>query len=303
YCLYGDDSDCVFKCHCAVDSECDGGICPSGCDGAPLGYNWRGPACQIGNVGLHKSANMTVEGWYKDSYPATAALDGVSPGIISSSCAHPSLGNKPAEWWTDLGDVYKIYNITIYGRTDGSQERLQQFDLTVYNTSDNEILCGYHHDIINTYSTITCTRPVIGRYVHFKRKGGPDITMTALCEVVIIGHKYIDCSHCPVGVTCNDVTGCTQCHGSYPPDCKQKCESGYYGPNCQQQCGHCKDGVTCDNQNGRCHNGCQLWWIDDTCQIYIEGALKRMFFLSSVRQGSDPVFTFTTLLGTKPLTY
>ena len=73
----------------------------------------------------------------------------------------------------------------------GNQERLQQFDLTVYNTSDNEILCGYHHDIINTYSTITCTRPVIGRYVHFKRKGGPDITMTALCEVVIIGHKYI----------------------------------------------------------------------------------------------------------------
>jgi len=50
YCLYGDDSDCVFKCHCAVDSECDGGICPSGCDGAPLGYNWRGPACQIGNI-------------------------------------------------------------------------------------------------------------------------------------------------------------------------------------------------------------------------------------------------------------
>ena len=61
---------------------------------------------------------MTVEGWYKYSYPATAALDGVSPGNISSSCAHPS-SYKPAEWWTDLGDVYKIYNITIYGRTDG----------------------------------------------------------------------------------------------------------------------------------------------------------------------------------------
>ena len=73
----------------------------------------------------------------------------------------------------------------------GSQERLQQFDLTVYNRSDNEVLCGYHHDIINTYSTITCNRPVIGRYVHFKRKGGPEISFVALCEVVIIGHKYI----------------------------------------------------------------------------------------------------------------
>jgi len=28
-----------------------------------------------------------------------------------------------------------------------------------------------------------------------------------------------------------------------------------------------------------------------------------MFLLSSAQQRSDPVFTFTTLLGTKPLTY
>ena len=28
-----------------------------------------------------------------------------------------------------------------------------------------------------------------------------------------------------------------------------------------------------------------------------------MFLLSSTQQGSDPIFTFTTLLGIKPLTY
>jgi len=28
-----------------------------------------------------------------------------------------------------------------------------------------------------------------------------------------------------------------------------------------------------------------------------------MYLLSSAQQGSDPVFTFTTLLGTKPVTY
>jgi len=33
------------------------------------------------------------------------------------------------------------------------------------------------------------------------------------------------------------------------------------------------------------------------------GALKQTFLLSSDQQGSDPVFTFKTLLGTKPLTY
>ena len=61
---------------------------------------------------------MTVSGDYSHLYPATSALDGVSPVTINSSCAHPYLDNTPAEWWTDLGDVYKIYNITIYGRTD-----------------------------------------------------------------------------------------------------------------------------------------------------------------------------------------
>ena len=33
------------------------------------------------------------------------------------------------------------------------------------------------------------------------------------------------------------------------------------------------------------------------------GPLKGMYLLSTAQQGSDPVFTFTTLLGTKPLTY
>ena len=53
YCLYGDDPGCAFQCQCAVDSECSGGTCPSGCGTAPLGYNWRGPACQI-----RKSSNV-----------------------------------------------------------------------------------------------------------------------------------------------------------------------------------------------------------------------------------------------------
>jgi len=37
--------------------------------------------------------------------------------------------------------------------------------------------------------------------------------------------------------------------------------------------------------------------------LYPVGALKLMFLPSSTQQRSDPVLTFTTLLGTKPLTY
>ncbi|KAK2138899.1 hypothetical protein LSH36_2230g00006 [Paralvinella palmiformis] len=76
YCLYGDDPNSAFQCHCAVDNECGGGTCPSGCDTSlPSGYNWRGSSCQIGIVGLHKSTNMTAPYFYQKTYPATGALD------------------------------------------------------------------------------------------------------------------------------------------------------------------------------------------------------------------------------------
>jgi len=72
-----------------------------------------------GNVGLNKSANMITKTVYKAFYPPSGALDGFGPlGTIHSLYADTSnSGNTPAEWWADLGDVYKIYNITIYGRT------------------------------------------------------------------------------------------------------------------------------------------------------------------------------------------
>ena len=49
YSVKGELDNCDYECHCAVDSECAAGICPSGCDKGPLGYNWGGPGCQIGN--------------------------------------------------------------------------------------------------------------------------------------------------------------------------------------------------------------------------------------------------------------
>jgi len=73
-----------------------------------------------GNVGLYKSTNMTAVPFYQKTYPATGALDGIIPDVLNTHCAH--LANDdglPAEWWTDLGDIYKIYNITIYARRDG----------------------------------------------------------------------------------------------------------------------------------------------------------------------------------------
>ncbi|KAK2163755.1 hypothetical protein LSH36_74g00023 [Paralvinella palmiformis] len=223
YCNPEEEQSCPFECHCAVKSECRSGTCPSGCQTGPLGYNWHGPGCQIGNVGFGKSARMTVDlANYERGYPAKAALDGrITLGTIDHTCAHPILEHSrlPAEWWADLGGLYKIYSITIYGRRDGFAFRLQQFDLTIYNQSNNEVLCNYQADEIATYKTITCRRPTVGRHVHFKRRGGAQIYITGLCEVIITGHKLYDCSRCPPGVQCDDVIGCRDCAKSYQPEC------------------------------------------------------------------------------------
>ena len=74
----------------------------------------------LGNVGLHKEANMTASDYFNKLYPPTGALDGqIVLNGFNSNCAHPyNSASKPAEWWADLGNIYIIYNITIFGRTD-----------------------------------------------------------------------------------------------------------------------------------------------------------------------------------------
>ena len=63
---------------------------------------------------------MTAPCFYQNTYPATGALDGIIRDVLNTHCAHPANADGvPVEWWTDLGDLYKIYNITIYARRDG----------------------------------------------------------------------------------------------------------------------------------------------------------------------------------------
>jgi len=63
---------------------------------------------------------MTAAYFYQKTYPATGAVDGIIPEKgLNRHCAHLSNHyGTSAESWTDLGDVYKIYNITVYSRTD-----------------------------------------------------------------------------------------------------------------------------------------------------------------------------------------
>ena len=73
------------------------------------------------NLALRKPANQTGM-W--GGLSADRAVDG-RYGTNGSQyyCAHPDNrvnGNKPAEWWVDLQDIYLVDNVIIYNTYDVS---------------------------------------------------------------------------------------------------------------------------------------------------------------------------------------
>ncbi|KAK2140500.1 hypothetical protein LSH36_1334g00010 [Paralvinella palmiformis] len=99
-CLFGNSDGCVFKCHCAKVSECNEPevSCPGGCASGILGYNWTGPACQIG-CGLDKYRNdfmIRVSTTDPDSDPGVVCItinsDTIPPPTYTISCPDKTIG-------------------------------------------------------------------------------------------------------------------------------------------------------------------------------------------------------------------
>ena len=71
-----------------------------------------------GNVALKKTAHQTIT--YQMS-TADLGVDGILPRTLSRdyvNCAVPN--GDYGRWWVDLGEPYKIYNVTIYFRLNRS---------------------------------------------------------------------------------------------------------------------------------------------------------------------------------------
>ncbi|KAI0228705.1 hypothetical protein LSAT2_020841 [Lamellibrachia satsuma] len=108
---------CIFPCRCTkgcdqVTGQClDDGWCN---DGHPNGYNWRGTACQIGNVALDKDTSQSTAKW-GDKYPASKAVDGAIDPLSYQHCAVPDAMPGSSTWWkVDFGGNYRIYRVIIY---------------------------------------------------------------------------------------------------------------------------------------------------------------------------------------------
>ncbi|KAI0213978.1 hypothetical protein LSAT2_000930 [Lamellibrachia satsuma] len=272
---------CIFPCRCTkgcntTTGQCvNGGICE---DGHPSGWKWTGTACQTGNVAYNKPSSQSIGSW-GGSFPAGRAVDGnTNPSMARGHCAHPDTDWGRNAWWlVDLRETYNISRVIIFNRDAGgsgsdghAHERLDTFKLSVGDSPDKtkHRQCASHNGRVAAGGTVEEQCKGIARYLSFKRDGGGNSYVTGLCEVVVIGHRHVECKECTTA--CNDVIGCDDCDpGKQQPDCVKDCDTGTYGKNCEEDCGHCKEKKFCDDKNGNCTSGCEAWYTSVVCKTYI----------------------------------
>ena len=70
--------------------------------------------------------------------------------------------------------------------------RLKTFVLSVGNSRNRLTPCANHNHDVASSKSVTKSCQAVGRYLRFSRDGGPEPHSAGLCEVVIIGHLFID---------------------------------------------------------------------------------------------------------------
>ncbi|KAK2152409.1 hypothetical protein NP493_2462g00000 [Ridgeia piscesae] len=187
--------NCEKECHCNDENEnCQNnspkGRCNSGC--APHFTGSTCQECEDGHFGVFCDGTCHCSSGSCDK----------TTGHCPSGCA---------TGWS--GDNCQT----------GSQQP-SAFTLSVGNSSDvnDHTQCASHNGAVAAGATVNESCTATGRYLSFSVKGEAENPLTTLCEVVVIGHKYISCQRCPSTSSCDDVIGCDACEqGKKQPDCTQ----------------------------------------------------------------------------------
>ncbi|ELU09541.1 hypothetical protein CAPTEDRAFT_196930 [Capitella teleta] len=272
---------CGFPCRCN-NGQCDpetGSCADSRCllgsprpPNDPDLYNWRGSACQIGNVAYGKHTDQ-IGAWkgMKSNRGVDGHLDTqltTRHNPVSEYCAHPEAERNQKAWfYVDLGWMHQIYNVTTYNTFDvHGSERMQEFAIGVGNTSvvSDHRQCGYHGDIVASGGSVTLDCPEVGRFVSFSRRRGKEPEFATICEFVVIGRPFT----------------------------RRACEEGSFGVNCTGHCTGCKD-HKCSAVDGRCSDGCQLWFRGEFCTEERDPTLRGLSPSANHINGSTIVIEWT----------
>ncbi|CAG2187474.1 Atrial natriuretic peptide receptor 1,Olfactory guanylyl cyclase GC-D,Atrial natriuretic peptide receptor 2,Receptor-type guanylate cyclase gcy-12 [Mytilus edulis] len=145
-------------------------------------------------VAKYKQTKQSSNGHLTHRHSSNA-VDGIYEQYLTSSpnyCSHTGFVDELAWWAVDLGAIYDISNVVIFGRTDCCTERLSNFVIEVFRpcrnkTSwfDDSIVTVCHHQQEKiTYVDAACPEHTVGRHVRIRLK---DRNVLALCEVEVHG--------------------------------------------------------------------------------------------------------------------
>ncbi|XP_052695930.1 multiple epidermal growth factor-like domains protein 11 [Crassostrea angulata] len=252
------------------------------------------------NIALHKPAYQQYPFNHSDDrFDASNAVDGRKSDLSGGGgqCAVSEYGRQTATWWMDLTSIHSIHHITIYFRTDNSDDffrgkiarNLLEFSVYVSNTTDRSkgMLC-YKDDnfTINTIPSVFTTNcSVHGQYVIYHNERLPGVVYpdgyysyvrNDLCEVEVYGCPETGFYGSNCSIPCPDVN-CQYCHietgtcqgckpGYQGHHCELVCPLGSYGAACKLTCGHCRDVNQCDHVTGTCLTGCSAGYMGDLCK-------------------------------------
>ncbi|KAI8507148.1 hypothetical protein Bbelb_155870, partial [Branchiostoma belcheri] len=138
------------------------------------------------NVALGKTAYQTTTEHHTRA--ASRAVDGnTDTNFFSGTCTHTAdAGETDPSWWVDLGQSYMIARVVIFNRQDGSQDRLNPFNIHIGDSDQVSMnpKCGGDHRIALDRPSISVSCLwMMGRYVGV-RLPGPSRILT-LCEVQV----------------------------------------------------------------------------------------------------------------------
>lgn len=130
------------------------------------------------NVALNKPATQSST---LDGRSADLAVDGDTNGdYAAGSVTHTSCGRQ--DWWrVDLQGSYALSEVKLYNRSDFAPERLSHYEVTILDSSGDEVWSSFQRETAGSPTTLT-TKEVVGRYiqVQLNNSGGPCLSIAEL---------------------------------------------------------------------------------------------------------------------------
>ncbi|XP_046342099.2 fucolectin-7-like [Haliotis rufescens] len=146
----------------------------------------------VSNLALRKPAYGSRD-WDQYSNP-NHVVDGDKHGIRIRDQCFTSAESRP--WWmVDLQDIYDIYNVTLYRRTEGYAFRFRDLEILVYkenpmeNNSSQTMTCAQKKGQLSRPEVLTCNPLTTGRFV-LLRYIPPTKAILTVCEVEVRGKLF-----------------------------------------------------------------------------------------------------------------